>query len=126
MSDQSTDSLKNEWEKKLHTAVAGMEQEKFELQKKQTENIQELLEDTNQRLAKMEAEYGAQTQATASDVIEDLEQTVTQLRQQLQDSEHRRLKQLRVNCLCVRERENGFIPQELEEVQNTIQMCVQR
>ncbi|CDQ93010.1 unnamed protein product [Oncorhynchus mykiss] len=30
----------------------------------------------------------------ASDVIEDLEQTVAQLRQQLQDSEHRRLKQL--------------------------------
>uniref|UniRef100_A0A8C7KBN6 Centrosomal protein 112 n=1 Tax=Oncorhynchus kisutch TaxID=8019 RepID=A0A8C7KBN6_ONCKI len=192
MSDQSTDSLKNEWEKKLHAAVAGMEQEKFDLQKKQTENIQVLLEDTNQRLAKMEAEYGAQTQATdqtvrelelrvkqlsvevengnvlrqkvtqekgqleihiatisselqeanrqrvsllrekeqqseqhedtlqklqtkheadishfqqehtlsaakASDVIEDLEQTVAQLRQQLQDSEHRRLKQLRVN-----------------------------
>uniref|UniRef100_A0A8C7PV42 Centrosomal protein 112 n=1 Tax=Oncorhynchus mykiss TaxID=8022 RepID=A0A8C7PV42_ONCMY len=192
MSDQSTDSLKNEWEKKLHAAVAGMEQEKFDLQKKQTENIQVLLEDTNQRLAKMEAEYGAQTQATdqtvrelelrvkqlsvevengnvlrqkvtqekgqleihiasisselqeanrqrvsllrekeqqseqhedtlqrlqtkheadishfqqehtlsaakASDVIEDLEQTVAQLRQQLQDSEHRRLKQLGVN-----------------------------
>uniref|UniRef100_A0A8K9XWF7 Centrosomal protein 112 n=1 Tax=Oncorhynchus mykiss TaxID=8022 RepID=A0A8K9XWF7_ONCMY len=196
MSDQSTDSLKNEWEKKLHAAVAGMEQEKFDLQKKQTENIQVLLEDTNQRLAKMEAEYGAQTQATdqtvrelelrvkqlsvevengnvlrqkvtqekgqleihiasisselqeanrqrvsllrekeqqseqhedtlqrlqtkheadishfqqehtlsaakASDVIEDLEQTVAQLRQQLQDSEHRRLKQLGVNCVCV-------------------------
>ncbi|XP_029626996.1 centrosomal protein of 112 kDa isoform X1 [Salmo trutta] len=190
MSDQSTDSLKNEWEKKLHAAVAGMEQEKFDLQKKQTDNIQALLEDTNQRLAKMEAEYGAQTQTTeqtvrelelrvkqlsvevengnvlrqkvtqekgqleihiatisselheanrrrvsllrekeqlseqhenilqklqtkhetdishfqqehtlsaakASDVIEDLEQTVAQLRQQLQDSEHRRLKQLR-------------------------------
>ncbi|XP_045069656.1 centrosomal protein of 112 kDa isoform X2 [Coregonus clupeaformis] len=190
MSDQSTDSLKNEWEKKLHAAVAGMEQEKFELQKKHTENIQELLEDTNQRLAKMEAEYSAQTRTTeqtvrelelrvkqlsvevengnmlrqkvtqekgqmeihiatisselqeanrrrvsllrekeqqseqhedtlqklqtkhetdishfqqehtlsaakASNVIEDLEQTVAQLRQQLQDSEHRRLKQLR-------------------------------
>jgi hypothetical protein len=63
----------------------------------------------------------------ASDVIEDLEQTVAQLRQQLQDSEHRRLKQLRVNCVCVRvrERENCFIPQ-LEEVEKTIQMCVQR
>eukprot|EP00063_Salmo_salar_P074761 XP_014049596.1 PREDICTED: centrosomal protein of 112 kDa-like isoform X2 [Salmo salar] len=66
MSDQSTDSLKNEWEKKLHAAVVGMEQEKFDLQKKQTENIQVLLKDTNQRLAKMEAEYGAQTQATVS------------------------------------------------------------
>lgn len=43
-----------------------MEQEKFELQKKHTDNIQELLEDTNQRLAKMEAEYSGQTQATVS------------------------------------------------------------
>uniref|UniRef100_A0A674DFW9 Centrosomal protein 112 n=1 Tax=Salmo trutta TaxID=8032 RepID=A0A674DFW9_SALTR len=65
-SDQSTDSLKNECEKKLHAAVASMEQEKFDLQKKQTENIQVLLKDTNQRLAKMKAEYGAQTQATVS------------------------------------------------------------
>ncbi|KAM9391803.1 centrosomal protein of 112 kDa [Pholidichthys leucotaenia] len=64
MSDQSTDSLKNEWEKKLHAAVAEMEQEKFELQKKHTENIQELLEDTNVRLAKMESDYNTRYQAT--------------------------------------------------------------
>uniref|UniRef100_A0A3Q4AYE8 DUF4485 domain-containing protein n=1 Tax=Mola mola TaxID=94237 RepID=A0A3Q4AYE8_MOLML len=64
LSDQSTDSLRNEWEKKLHAAVTKMEQEKFNLQKKHTENIQELLEDTNVRLAKMEAEYNARSQAT--------------------------------------------------------------
>lgn len=46
-----------------------MEQEKFEMQKKHTENIQELLEDTNQRLAKMETEYTARAQATVSTVI---------------------------------------------------------
>ena len=50
----------------LHAAVTEMEQEKFELQKKHTENIQELLEDTNLRLAKMEAEYNARSQATVS------------------------------------------------------------
>lgn len=50
----------------MHVAVAEMEQEKFELQKKHTENIQELLEDTNQRLAKMEEEYTAQSHATVS------------------------------------------------------------
>lgn len=50
----------------LHAAVTEMEQEKFELQKKHTENIQELLEDTNVRLAKMEAEYDARSQATVS------------------------------------------------------------
>uniref|UniRef100_A0AAR2K338 DUF4485 domain-containing protein n=1 Tax=Pygocentrus nattereri TaxID=42514 RepID=A0AAR2K338_PYGNA len=179
MSDQSADSLKNEWEKKLHAAVTQMEQEKFELQKQHTDNIQELLEDTSQRLARMEAEYSTQAQATeqtvrelearvkqlsvevengnllrqkvtqekaeleihiaaigaelqeynkcgimlisinrhqaqdsyyecrecmfddndlnASEVIEDLEQMVAQLKQQLQDSEHRRHKQLRVS-----------------------------
>ncbi|XP_070837049.1 centrosomal protein of 112 kDa [Chaetodon trifascialis] len=70
MLDQSTDSLKNEWEKKLHAAVTEMEQEKFELQKKHTENIQELLDDTNLRLAKMEAEYNARSQATEQTVRE--------------------------------------------------------
>ncbi|XP_062422190.1 centrosomal protein of 112 kDa [Pungitius pungitius] len=63
MSDQSTDSLRNEWEKKLHAAVTEMEQDKFKLQKKHTENIQELLEDTNLRLAQMEAEYIARSRA---------------------------------------------------------------
>ncbi|XP_073799383.1 centrosomal protein of 112 kDa isoform X3 [Danio rerio] len=78
MSDQSAESLKNEWEKKLHAAVAHMEQEKSELQKKHTENIQELLEDTNQRLAKMEAEYSGQMQATEH-IVRELETRVKQL-----------------------------------------------
>ncbi|XP_060757351.1 centrosomal protein of 112 kDa isoform X9 [Neoarius graeffei] len=78
MSDQSADCLKNEWEKKLHTLVAQMEQEKFELQKKHTDSIQELLEDTNQRLAKMEAEYGSQARATEQ-TVRDLEARVKQL-----------------------------------------------
>ena len=43
-----------------------MEKEKFELQRRHTENIQELLEDTNARLNKMEGEYVAQTQSTVS------------------------------------------------------------
>lgn len=43
-----------------------MEKEKFDIQKKHTENIQELLEDTNARLSKMEAEYLAQIKATVS------------------------------------------------------------
>ncbi|XP_029014904.1 centrosomal protein of 112 kDa isoform X2 [Betta splendens] len=64
MSDNSTDSLKNEWEKKLHAAVTEMEQEKFKLQKKHTENIQTLLDDTSDKLTKMEAEYNARSQAT--------------------------------------------------------------
>ncbi|XP_051570286.1 centrosomal protein of 112 kDa-like isoform X2 [Myxocyprinus asiaticus] len=78
MSDQSTESLRNQWEKKLHAAVAEMEQEKFELQKKHTENIQELLEDTNQRLVKMESEYSGQTKATEQ-MVRELETRVKQL-----------------------------------------------
>ncbi|XP_031727952.1 centrosomal protein of 112 kDa isoform X2 [Anarrhichthys ocellatus] len=70
MSDQSAGSLKNEWEKKLHAAVTEMEQEKFQLQKKHTESIQELLEDTNLRLAKMEAECNARSHATEQTVRE--------------------------------------------------------
>lgn len=50
--------------------MAQMEQEKFELQKKHTDNIQQLLEDTNQRLAKMEAEYGSQAHGTVSDFFQ--------------------------------------------------------
>lgn len=38
----------------------------IDLQKRHTENIQELLEDTNVRLNKMEGEYMAQTQSTVS------------------------------------------------------------
>nr|XP_055039277.1 centrosomal protein of 112 kDa-like isoform X2 [Misgurnus anguillicaudatus] len=78
MSDQSAESLKNEWEKKLHAAVAEMEQEKFELQKKHTQNIQDLLEDTNQRLAKMEEEYNTQTLSTEQ-MVKELETRVKQL-----------------------------------------------
>lgn len=48
-----------------------MEKEKFELQKRHTENIQELLEDTNVRLNKMECDYMAQTQSTVS-ILETL------------------------------------------------------
>lgn len=43
-----------------------MEKEKFDLQKRHTENIQDLLEDTNVRLNKMEGEYLAQTQSTVN------------------------------------------------------------
>lgn len=50
----------------LHAAVAAVEQEKFEMQKKHTENIQKLLEDTSDRLTKMEAEYNTRSQATVS------------------------------------------------------------
>ncbi|XP_030235622.1 centrosomal protein of 112 kDa isoform X2 [Gadus morhua] len=77
MSDQSSSSLHNEWEKKLHAAAADLEQEKFVLQKKHTQSIQELLDDTTQRLTKMEAQYRAQAQSTER-TVRELEVTVKQ------------------------------------------------
>ncbi|XP_043941043.1 centrosomal protein of 112 kDa isoform X2 [Protopterus annectens] len=85
MSEQSSDSLKNEWEKKLLNAVAEMEQEKFTLQKKHTENIQELLDETNSRLSKMEAEYAAQSKAT-NQMVKELESRVQQLSVEAENS----------------------------------------
>nr|XP_054312149.1 centrosomal protein of 112 kDa isoform X25 [Pongo pygmaeus] len=89
--EQSTESLNNDWEKKLHNAVAEMEQEKFDLQKQHTENIQELLEDTNVRLNKMESEYMAQTQST-NHMIKELEARVQQLTGEAENSNLQRQK----------------------------------
>ncbi|XP_062308757.1 centrosomal protein of 112 kDa isoform X2 [Osmerus eperlanus] len=91
MTDQSADSLKNEWEKKLHSAVADMEQEKFELQKKHTESIQELVEDTNHRLSKMETEYSVQTQATEQ-MLREMERQVKRLSAEVENGNALRLK----------------------------------
>jgi len=50
----------------LHNAVAEMEKEKFNIRKKHTEDMQELLEDTNGRLSKMEEDYLEQIKSTVS------------------------------------------------------------
>ncbi|XP_029782935.1 centrosomal protein of 112 kDa [Suricata suricatta] len=89
--EQSAESLNNDWEKKLHNAVAEMEKEKFDLQKRHTENIQELLEDTNVRLNKMEGEYLAQTQST-NQMVKELESRVQQLTGEAENSNLQRQK----------------------------------
>ncbi|XP_061605696.1 centrosomal protein of 112 kDa isoform X4 [Phyllopteryx taeniolatus] len=85
MTDQSADCLKNEWEKKLHAAVAEVEKEKFELRKKHTDDIQELLENTKMRLVKMEAEYNARSQSTVQ-TARELEQQVKKQRADVEKS----------------------------------------
>ena len=50
----------------IHKLTATFEDEKFELQKSHTKAIQELLEDTNSRLHKMESEYQQQIESTVS------------------------------------------------------------
>nr|XP_045013925.1 centrosomal protein of 112 kDa isoform X3 [Jaculus jaculus]XP_045013926.1 centrosomal protein of 112 kDa isoform X4 [Jaculus jaculus] len=91
--EQSAESLNNVWEKKLHSAVAEMEKEKFELQKQHTENIQELLEDTNVRLNKMESEYMVQTQST-NHMVKELEARVQQLTGEAENSHLQKQKLL--------------------------------
>ncbi|XP_064378830.1 centrosomal protein of 112 kDa isoform X2 [Dromaius novaehollandiae] len=91
MCEQSADSLNNEWEKRLHNAVAEMEKEKFNIQKKHTENIQELLEDTNVRLSKMEEEYLEQIKST-NQMVKELEARVQQLTVEAENSNLQRQK----------------------------------
>ncbi|XP_078313645.1 centrosomal protein of 112 kDa-like isoform X5 [Crassostrea virginica] len=78
MLEESTEVRNNQFEKKMNDMIAEFEQEKFEMQKQHTKNIQDILDDTNTRLQKMEKEYGQQTASTAS-IIKDLEARVHQL-----------------------------------------------
>ncbi|KAK2149001.1 hypothetical protein LSH36_472g02048 [Paralvinella palmiformis] len=67
-----------ELDKKISDLQSHYEEEKFNLQKQHTKNIQELLDDTNTRLAKMESEYNQQMETTSA-VIRELEARVQQL-----------------------------------------------
>ncbi|KAL9833452.1 centrosomal protein of 112 kDa isoform 2-T3 [Geothlypis trichas] len=91
MCEQSSDCLNNEWEKRLHDAVAEMEKEKFNIRKKHTEDMQELLEETNARLAKMEEEYLQQTQST-NETVQKLGARVQQLTVEAENSNLQRQK----------------------------------
>ncbi|XP_027746181.1 centrosomal protein of 112 kDa isoform X2 [Empidonax traillii] len=94
MCEQSNDSLNNEWEKRLHETVAEMEKEKFNLQKKHTEDMKELLEETNTRLHKMKEEYLQQTQST-NETVQKLGARVQQLTVEAENSHllHQKLSQ---------------------------------
>ncbi|XP_039937721.1 centrosomal protein of 112 kDa isoform X2 [Hirundo rustica] len=91
MCEQSNDSLNNEWEKRLHDAVAEMEKEKFNIQKKHTEDMQDLLQETNTRLAKMEEEYLQQTRST-NETVQKLGARVQQLTVEAENSNLQRQK----------------------------------
>ncbi|KAH9503969.1 hypothetical protein Btru_067472 [Bulinus truncatus] len=85
LAEDSNENRKSEYEKKLHELITEFEQEKFELQKQHTQNIQEILDDTNDRLQRMESEYTNQTNIT-TDVIKDLESRVQQLMNEVDTS----------------------------------------
>ncbi|NWS75553.1 CE112 protein, partial [Crotophaga sulcirostris] len=91
MCEQSSESLNNEWEKRLHNAVAEMEKEKFNIRKKFTEDMQELLEDTSTRLAKMEEDYLEQIKST-NQTVKKLEARVQQLTVEAENSNLQRQK----------------------------------
>ncbi|NWS55950.1 CE112 protein, partial [Chunga burmeisteri] len=85
MCEQSNDSLNNEWERRLHNAVAEMEKEKFNYRKKHTDDMQELLENTNTRLSKMEEDYLEQIKST-NQMVKKLEARVHQLTVEAENS----------------------------------------
>ncbi|XP_015735513.1 centrosomal protein of 112 kDa isoform X1 [Coturnix japonica] len=91
MCEKSTESLNNEWEKRLHNAVAEMEKEKFSIRKKHTEDMRELLEDTNARLTEMEEDYMEQIKST-NQTVKNLEARVQQLMVEAENSKLQRQK----------------------------------
>ncbi|KFQ31410.1 Centrosomal protein of 112 kDa, partial [Mesitornis unicolor] len=92
MCELSNDSLNNEWEKRLHNAVAEMEKEKFNIRKKHMEDRQELLEDTNARLSKMEEDYLEQIKSAKFLAVQKLEARVQQLTVEAENSNLQRQK----------------------------------
>lgn len=69
---------KSEFEKKLHSVIGELEQEKVDLQRQHSQNIQKMLDETNIRLEKMEQAYKQQNDVN-SNVIKDLELRVQEL-----------------------------------------------
>ncbi|XP_071430117.1 centrosomal protein of 112 kDa isoform X2 [Pithys albifrons albifrons] len=112
--EQSNDSLKNEWEKRLHDAVAEQEKEKLNLRKKHTEDMQELVEETNNRLLRMEGEYLQQTHSTNETILK-LEARVQQLAVEAENSHllHQKLSQEKIEA----EQQYQAVCSELQELQ---------
>ncbi|XP_067932050.1 centrosomal protein of 112 kDa-like [Watersipora subatra] len=75
MAEESTTSKNNCMEKRFHDLQTEHEQEKMELQKAQTASIQQLMDDTNERLLKMEDDYRKQSKAMG-DTIRELEKRI--------------------------------------------------
>lgn len=65
-------SIQTNFEKKLHDKIAEYEQEKFEMQKKHTRDIQEMLDETNERIKKMENENVQQVESL-NGIVRNLE-----------------------------------------------------
>nr|XP_054762623.1 centrosomal protein of 112 kDa-like [Lytechinus pictus] len=113
MVEHSSQTTINDYEKRLHDAVADFEQDKFDLQKKQTSAIQDILEDTNIKLQKMEMDYNTQVESHA-EVIRELEGKLHQLGLELtnQQSGQQRITEEKSNL----ERQAQLLNVELENV----------
>ncbi|XP_022103456.1 centrosomal protein of 112 kDa-like [Acanthaster planci] len=116
MVEHSDQSTQNEFETKLHEKTTEFEQEKFEMQKHHTRAIQEILDDTNARLHKMETEYSEQVDHHAT-VIRDLEERITQL---TQESENQNAAQAELDReKADLERTNRLVNAELENIRTS-------
>ncbi|XP_038047309.1 centrosomal protein of 112 kDa-like [Patiria miniata] len=113
MVEHSDQSTQNEYETKLHEKTAEFEQEKFEMQKQHTKAIQEILDDTNVRLHKMETEYSEQVDQHA-EVIRDLEARITQISQESEKHNRAQAEQGREKAEL--ERRNMLLSAELENI----------
>ncbi|KAM6317721.1 centrosomal protein of 112 kDa [Podargus strigoides] len=113
MCEQSSDCLNNEWEKRLHNAVAEMEKEKINIRKKHTEDLQKLLEDTSARLSKMEKDYLEQIKST-NQAVKNLEARVQHLTAEAENSslQHQKLSQEKTDA----EQRYQVVSSELKEV----------
>ncbi|XP_071946216.1 centrosomal protein of 112 kDa-like [Antedon mediterranea] len=96
----------NKLEKMMHDAVADFEQEKLEMQKLHTKNIQDILQDTNARLQQMEEDYGTQVNKHTT-VISQLELRLQEL---MEESENLAASKLILNeeKMQLSERNNLF------------------
>ncbi|XP_073246209.1 centrosomal protein of 112 kDa-like [Porites lutea] len=117
LAEQSGETAQHGFEKKLNDKIAEFEQEKFEMQKQHTQNIQELLDETNQRLQKMETEYNQQNAATRL-VIQELETRVQQLTQESEGLQSSRSKLAKEKEEL--EQQASSLSSELQEAKTTL------
>ncbi|XP_064628434.1 centrosomal protein of 112 kDa-like isoform X2 [Lineus longissimus] len=85
--EETSRSKQKEFDRKFNDVVTEFEREKFDMQKVHTKNIQELLDDTNTRLQKMEEEYSRQA-SEMNVIIKELETRVQQLTADAEQTTH--------------------------------------
>jgi centrosomal protein CEP112 len=82
---QKIQDLTSDLDARLEEAAVETERQKLTLKQKNTRQMQELVEETNERLRRMEAEYSTQSE-NKDEVIKELEGQVKRLRQDIEQA----------------------------------------